>query len=148
MEMLITMHWRDFYPREGSWASLLLTKVPGTVCCVGGLTGTTYIVLTWDFFSKRLKPWSISITCCVQKCIYYCNSNRGKWRGPTGAVVLVTVVGAVQKAVTPLTVQHACFTIRTASPVHTGQRPMGGWTDTGGETQRKKWFREKKSRFI
>lgn len=48
--------------------------------------------------------------------------------GPTGAVVLVAVVGAVQEAVTPLTVQHTGLTIRAASPINAEQRPPSGWT--------------------
>lgn len=47
--------------------------------------------------------------------------------GPTGAVVLVAVVGAVQEAVTPLTVQHTGLTIRAASPINAEQRPPSGW---------------------
>lgn len=46
--------------------------------------------------------------------------------GPTGAVVLVTVVRTVQEAVTPLAVLNAGFAVRTAGSVHTDEETAGG----------------------
>lgn len=47
-------------------------------------------------------------------------------RGPTGAVVLVAVVRAVQETVAPLAVQHAGLAVGAPGPVDAVQRPSSG----------------------